>query len=91
MAPVGMNIDTINNELKTNFPEIKELSCVHLWTITPDMLVFSAHIILDMDKLTIKQEKLISNVNNFLSEKYKIIESTIQIVSDEKVEVCNSP
>jgi cobalt-zinc-cadmium efflux system protein len=44
MTPKGMNIDIISEELKKNFQEIIDLYNVHLWTITPDMLVFSAYI-----------------------------------------------
>lgn len=88
MAPTGLNIDIINDDLKTNFPEIKELYNVHLWTITPEMLVFSAHIKLGTPhKLPTNQDKLISRINKHLSEKYKIIESTIQIASEDENEV----
>ncbi len=44
MAPVGLNTDTIGDDLRTNFPEIEEIYNAHLWTVTADMLVFSAHI-----------------------------------------------
>ena len=86
MAPTGLNIDIINDNLKTNFPEIKELDNVHLWTITADILVFSAHIKL---KLPADQNKLISRINKHLSEKFKIIESTIQTAYDDETEVRN--
>ena len=86
MAPTGLNIDIINDDLKTNFPEIKELDNVHLWTITADILVFSAHIKL---KVSANQKKLISRINKHLSEKFKIIESTIQIASEDETEVRN--
>jgi cobalt-zinc-cadmium efflux system protein len=84
MAPAGLNIDIINDNLKTNFPEIKELDNVHLWTITADILVFSAHIKL---KVPADQNKLISRINKYLSEKFKIIESTIQTAYDDETEV----
>ena len=84
MAPKGLNIDIINEDLKANFPEIKEIDNVHLWTITSDILVFSAHLKL---KLAADQNKLISRINKHLSEKFKIIESTVQIASVDQTEV----
>ncbi len=84
MAPKGLNIDMINDDLKTNFPEIKEIDNVHLWTITTDILVFSAHLKL---KLAADPDQLISRINKHLSEKFKIIESTVQIASVDQTEV----
>lgn len=91
MAPAGLNIDTIGDDLKTNFPEIEEIYNAHLWTITADMLVFSAHVKLDNIHTSIKQEEFTSRINKHLSEKYKIIESTIQIASVDETELCNIP
>ncbi len=89
MAPTGLNSDTIIDDLKRNFPEIKELYSAHLWTITAHMLVFSAHIKFDnANRLSIEQHKLVSTINKYLAEKYNIIESTIQIVSEDEPEVC---
>ena len=81
-APKGLDIDVITTDLKNSFPEIKELYYVHLWTIIPEMIVFSAHVTLNSNKLKMKQEELISKINSYLSKKYNIIESTIQIISE---------
>ncbi|MFX0211338.1 MAG: cation diffusion facilitator family transporter, partial [Candidatus Hodarchaeota archaeon] len=43
MTPKGLNIEMVTNELKSQFPEIKNLFNVHFWTITPEILVFSTH------------------------------------------------
>jgi cobalt-zinc-cadmium efflux system protein len=88
-APKGLDIDIISNDLKKNFSEIKELYNVHIWTIIPDMIVFSAHITLDKNRLKIKQEKLISKINSYLNQNFNIIESTIQIISEDETEICN--
>ncbi len=88
MAPKGLNIDTINDDLKNNFKEIIEIYNMHLWTITPDMLMFSAYIKID-EEMNINQDDLISEINTFLSKKYKIIESTIQIMPKNAIEACN--
>lgn len=81
MAPTGMNVDTISRDLQDQFPDIKELLNVHLWTITADMLVFSAHVRLDSSiKICADHNDLIANINGYLRRKYRVIESTIQIV-----------
>ncbi len=89
MAPKGMDIETITEDLKTNFPEILDFFDSHLWTIIPNMTVYSSHIKLKNEMVTSNQEDLISKINEFLSNKYKIIESTIQIVSKDAVEAGN--
>ncbi len=80
MTPKLLNIDIINEDLKKNFTEIIELSNVHLWTIIPGMLVYSAHIRIKDDKTHIICEELVFKMNKFLLKKHKIIESTIQII-----------
>ncbi len=89
IAPKGMDIGKITEDLKDNFPEILDLYDAHLWTIIPNMLVYSAHVKLKNEMITIIQEDFISKINDFLSRKYKIIESTIQIISKDAVEACN--
>ena len=90
-SPKGLNIDIISDDLKKNFTEIKDLHNVHLWSITSDMLVFSAHVQIDESKIQTKQEDVISKINDYLLQKYNIIECTIQICSESGSEVCNLP
>jgi cobalt-zinc-cadmium efflux system protein len=89
MAPKGMNIDAINQDLKGNFPEINEIYDSHLWTIIPEMHIFSTHIKLNNDMVADKVENYLSKINEYLSNKYRIIESTIQIMPDNAIEACN--
>jgi cobalt-zinc-cadmium efflux system protein len=88
MTPKGMNIDIISEELKKNFQEIIDLYNVHLWTITPDMLVFSAYIKVNDKNLNDNQGALISKINSYLRNRYNIIESTLQLVSINEPEFC---
>jgi cobalt-zinc-cadmium efflux system protein len=92
MAPTGLNVDIVNHELKANFPEIEELHKVHMWSITPDMIVFLADMKLyNTYSLPPDREKVIvRRINKYLLDKYSIMESTIQIAGDE-TEVCNVP
>jgi cobalt-zinc-cadmium efflux system protein len=90
MAPTGLNIDIIRDDLKTAFPEIEELYNMHLWAITSDMLVFSAHL---KAPHAADQANLLSRINTHLIERYNILESTIQIApeAEYETEVCNVP
>lgn len=91
MAPPGLNIDVITDDLKTTFPEIEELYNVHLWAITPDMLVFSAHLKLPNALVASDPRELLARITNHLAENYRIIESTLQIASDYEPAVCRIP
>ncbi|MFX1444972.1 MAG: cation diffusion facilitator family transporter [Promethearchaeota archaeon] len=90
MAPKGLNVHIISEDLQSNFKEIVDLINVHLWTITPEMLVFSAHLIVsdDIDMFS-NQGSLIDKINSYLNNKYHIIESTIQIISSNDPKYCN--
>ena len=88
-SPKGLDIDLISDDLKKNFSEIRELHNVHLWSITPDMLVFSAHVQINQKNLQVTQEDVISRINDYLLQKYNIIECTIQICTENGSEVCN--
>jgi cobalt-zinc-cadmium efflux system protein len=89
MAPTGLNVDMIIRDLKKQFPEIKQLEHAHLWTITADMLVFSAHILLDDTQQSAEaQNRLISKINSYLAQRYHIIESTVQILCEGDSATC---
>ncbi|MHA1988843.1 MAG: cation diffusion facilitator family transporter [Promethearchaeota archaeon] len=89
MTPKGMNIEAINEDLKNNFPQIIEVDDAHLWTIIPGMLLYSAHIRLKEDSIESNHQDLILSLNEFLSTKYKILESTIQILPKDAIQSCN--
>lgn len=89
MAPKGVDIDDIVEGLKKEFSIISEVFHVHLWTITPDMLVFSAHLKLNACENPKEQEQLILKVQEYLHQKYNILESTFQTVCNEEMLACN--
>lgn len=89
VAPTGLNIDIVGEDLKGRFPQIRELRNVHLWTITAGMTVFSAHVQLDnLDEL-VSSEDLIARMNQHLSDRYGVIESTIQVAPDDEAGRCD--
>lgn len=77
MAPKGLDLEKLSVELKEKFPEIDEISSAHIWSITSDMLVFSAHI--SLKKGSSNQNAFLNEISDYLQEKYPIIECTIQI------------
>jgi cobalt-zinc-cadmium efflux system protein len=91
MAPTGLNIDIISDDLKSTFTEIKEVSNAHLWTITADMLVFSSHLTLhNRSIVSLDHNALLERIQGYLSEHYGIIESTIQISFQDSTEACKT-
>jgi cobalt-zinc-cadmium efflux system protein len=84
MSPDGIGTDAVSRELRRSFPEIMEIRSVHFWTITPDMLVFSAHLRIRPDiSLNRDSARLISRINRHLRQEYRVIESTLQILPPE--------
>jgi cobalt-zinc-cadmium efflux system protein len=88
VAPKTLNIDNISEDIKKKFQEISVVYNVHLWTITPSLLVFSAFVKLNNELEIEIRQNLASQINDYLFEKYNIIESTIQITSKDEPEVC---
>jgi cobalt-zinc-cadmium efflux system protein len=88
IAPTGLNVDIITDDLRQRFPEIREIYNAHLWTITAGMIVFSAHMQLDELDDSREPAALISGVNDYLAHEYGIIESTIQVGASGQAEVC---
>ncbi|MFW9936197.1 MAG: cation diffusion facilitator family transporter [Candidatus Thorarchaeota archaeon] len=88
MSPKGLNIDIIEQDLKINFKEVLEVYHSHLWTITPDMLVFSAHIVLNDDIKDNTKESIILKLNEYLSKKFNIAESTLQVDLYGEAQAC---
>lgn len=89
MAPTGLTSETIIEDIKRNFPEVKELYNTHIWTITSNMLVFTTHIYFhDMSNASSHRES-IKRIAEYLKREYQVIESTIEIVAhpDTRCEV----
>jgi cobalt-zinc-cadmium efflux system protein len=78
MAPPGVEVDTLGEEIRAEFPEIESLSNVHFWAITSEMYVFSAHMRLIEGRPG--NGDVISRVNGYLRDRYPIVQSTIQII-----------
>ncbi len=86
-APKGFNADVLKDEIKKGFSKIKDIYNIHLWTITPGIHIFSAYI--QVNREDIDNDKIVAEINEFLIEKYKILESTLQLTIENKPEACN--
>lgn len=81
MSPDGVSTEAVGRDLKEKFPQILEIRSVHFWTITPDMLVFSAHLRIKPVIASIGDSaRLVARVNRYLRSEYRVIESTLQIL-----------
>ena len=87
MAP-SEDTDEIAESLKKKFPDIVEVMSSHLWAITSDMLVFSAHVKFKSESDGIF---LIPEITRYLNERHNIIESTIQVALEGDEEICKIP
>jgi len=91
VAPTGLNIDIIAEDLKEEFPQLRDLYNVHLWTITAGMIVFSAHAELADVHHAVEAGSLVEDISKYLADEYGIIESTIQVATPEEARVCEIP
>ena len=57
-------------------------------TITAGMIVYSAHVELEDVPKPADAESLVARINSHLSDRYGIIESTIQVASSDEAGVC---
>ncbi|NIN63855.1 MAG: cation diffusion facilitator family transporter [Anaerolineae bacterium] len=91
VAPTGLNIDIIAEDLRSKFPQLRELYNVHLWTITAGMIVFSAHAELAEVNHAVEAGSLVEDMSQYLADEYGIIQSTIQVTTPEEAKVCEIP
>jgi cobalt-zinc-cadmium efflux system protein len=88
VAPTGLNIDIVTEDLKREIPQIRRLYNRHLWTITAGMVVFSAHVELEDLPDGVEPRMVIARMNDYLAHKYGFVESTIQVGGVAEAEVC---
>lgn len=80
MTPKGMDVEAMGEELKEQFQEIEALHNVHLWSITSEMFIFTAHLKLKpASDPAAQKDALLPRVDQYLKKKYHIIETTLQV------------
>ncbi|TXT64661.1 MAG: Cadmium, cobalt and zinc/H(+)-K(+) antiporter [Promethearchaeota archaeon] len=85
MAPKGLDVDTIENDLAESFKEIEEVKHTHLWTITPSLLVLTTHLQLQEG---VDQDVFLQKVTDYIHQKFDITESTIQVYLTKNIKSC---
>jgi cobalt-zinc-cadmium efflux system protein len=80
MAPKGMELGKIEKDIKMTFPQVKKIEKAHLWSITSDMMVFSAHMSITSNAENSDNcgQVIFPKISKYLKDKYNIIETTIQ-------------
>jgi cobalt-zinc-cadmium efflux system protein len=76
-APAHINIDAIAAEI-AKIEGVREAYHIHLWTITSGVYALSAHVLID-DRLVSSSRELNDHIRTLLSEKFKVLHSTIQL------------
>lgn len=77
-VPKGMKADEVAAELKQSFPDIREITDIHIWEITSGMYSFTAHVRVAATQCEACREML-EKISKFLDEKYGIEHATIQV------------
>ena len=76
-APAHMNIETIATEI-AKLKGVREAYHIHLWSITSGVYALSALVLID-DQMVSDSRELNDRIRKLLSEKFKILHSTIQL------------
>ncbi|HEY6010702.1 MAG TPA: cation diffusion facilitator family transporter [Nitrospirota bacterium] len=76
-APAHIDIDRVAAEIE-ELKGVREAYHIHLWTITSGVYALSAHVVID-DQLVSSSRELHDRIRALLSEKFKILHSTIQL------------
>ncbi len=80
MAPKGHDTKTITDAMKKQFPQIVDTEDEHVWTITPSVIVFTAHLTIDAQQIDQQQlNNWLDEVGHWLNETFDVSESTMQI------------
>lgn len=75
IAPRGVTSDDVSVEIRKAIPEIREIHDMHIWVITSNMYILTAHIALDP---AADKGRILERINRLLDEKYDIEHTTIQ-------------
>lgn len=78
-APAGYDLDELEKDIKTHFPQINHVHDVHLWELTSGIYCISMHLNVSEDCSVSSTHKLIDEMNHFLCEKHGIQHTTIQV------------
>ncbi len=80
MAPKGRNVHQITRAMCKKFPAIIGTDNEHVWTITQELIVFSAHIKVDATQIdSAALSDWLHEVEHWLADEFDVAESTLQV------------
>jgi cobalt-zinc-cadmium efflux system protein len=78
-APAGLDLEAIEHDLST-LPNVVDVHDVHVWTLTSDMEVASAHVMVDAGADT---HAVLDQARTLLADRYGVRHATLQIEPDD--------
>ncbi|NNF41177.1 MAG: cation transporter, partial [Woeseiaceae bacterium] len=79
-APEWLNVDTMQELIVANVPDVEEIHHVHIWGLTPQQLILTMHVSLCAPVAS--QSEVIRQVKSLLKTEYGIGHSTIEVDVD---------
>lgn len=79
-VPSGFDADQILDDIKNNVNGVLNIHDVHIWSISSNIYVFTAHIVTDVES-TSASDEIVKEITMLLKKKYNIVHTTLQIES----------
>jgi cobalt-zinc-cadmium efflux system protein len=77
-APRNLDLVEVQDSIR-EFPGVVDLHDVHLWSLTADAQVLSAHVILDSDKRLSESSEIVAELKESLHERFGIEHVTLEV------------
>ena len=92
-APDSIDVGQLGRTVCEEIPEVTELHDVHLWSLTADAQVFSAHVQLRSDCTLGQVGEVLNRIKQLLHDRYGIEHMTLEpeLVGCVDAEVCVNP
>lgn len=78
-APAGLDLDAIHDDLAT-IPDVVGIHDLHLWTLTSDMEVFTAHVMVSTDA---DHHAVLDQARVLLADRHGIHHATLQVEPED--------
>ena len=78
-APAGLDLDEIHDDLAT-IPDVVGIHDLHLWTLTSDMEVFTAHVMVSTDA---DHHAVLDQARVLLADRHGIHHATLQVEPED--------
>ena len=78
-APAGLDLDEIHDDLAT-IPDVVGIHDLHLWTLTSDMEVFTAHVMVSTDA---DHHSVLDQARVLLADRHGIHHATLQVEPED--------